>query len=442
MTEIPPARPQLGHNVLAAAESFIRSHPPRSASTGCARIDEQVLKGGFRYGEVTSVAGGAGSGKTLVGRTTVKLISGKNHQASHLHVQVALTPSSLCTDVLPSRSVEGSSLVDTTKLAYHAAASHLLAPSSQKVTGETGDVVIIDTNGSFSPLRLRDVFVYRLRARAQREAVFKQSGYVYQKQGPSERVPEDGLMAEATKLLDRVRVMRVFDLAGVAEAVGEVSEITDRSRSLRVEGPQEGLTPPRRRGAEVEDSEEELEEDEEERRVEVTGYADAGTTFPGASEGPIGMVIIDTIANVVSSLVNKSQTQGQALLVTLMRSLRHLTALHCLCTILTNAAVGTSADSGKNPNFQYEGPADNASLFASTLGRPALGKTFSYLIDTSIFLSSVPKLKDDAIVAFGQTGERRWRNAQVIEILKDRSSAREGQWLGFEIADGVKLTPC
>ena len=343
---------------------------------------------------------------------------------------------------MPFRRLEGNSLVDTIQLAYHAAASHLLAPSSPNVTGETGDVVIIDTNGSFSPLRLRDVFVYRLRARAQREAVLRQSGYVYQKPGPSERVPEDGLMAEATKLLDRVRVMRVFDLAGVAEAVGEVSKIMARSRSPRVEGPQEGLTSPRRRSAQVEVSEEELDEQDAKRRAEVTGSAEARMACPGASEVPIGMVIIDTIANVVSSMVNKSQTQGQALLVSLMRSLRHLTALHCLCTILTNAAVGTSADSRKNPNFHYRGPVDNASLFASTLGRPALGKTFSYLIDTSIFLSSVPKLKDDAIVAFGQTGERRWRNAQVIEILKDRSSGREGQWLGFEIADGVKLIPC
>ena len=253
---------------------------------------------------------------------------------------------------------------------------------------------------------------------------------------------EDGLMAEATKLLDRVRVMRVFDLAGVAEAVGEVSEIMDRSRIVRAERPQEELKLRRRRSAEVEDSEEELDEQDEEYRVEVPRNADARVTCPGTSEVPNGMVIIDTIANVVSSLVNKNQTQGQALLVSLMRSLRHLTSLHRLCTILTNAAVGTSADSRKNPNYQYRGPADNASLFASTLGRPALGKTFSYLIDTSVFLSSVPKLKDDAIVAFGQTGERRWRNAQVIEILKDRSSGREGQWLGFEIADGVKLMPC
>ena len=90
MTEASPARPQLGHNVLAAAESLFKSHPPRYASTGCARIDEQVLKGGFRYGEITSVAGGAGSGKTLVGRTMVDLVSAVYKQSSHLHVQVAL----------------------------------------------------------------------------------------------------------------------------------------------------------------------------------------------------------------------------------------------------------------------------------------------------------------------------------------------------------------
>lgn len=330
--------------------------------------------------------------------------------------------------------------MDTLKLAYHAATSHLLA---RNVIGKTSDVVIVDTNGSFSPLRLRDIFVYRLRARAQREAVLRQSGYVYQKSEASDPVREDGLMAEATNLLDRVRVMRVFDLAGVAEAVGEVSEIMDRTRVVREEGPQERLVPRRRRrSAEVEDSEEEQDEEDEEPQVEVTGNAGARIACTGTPEAPIGMVIIDTMANVVSSLVNKIQTQGQALLGSLMRSLRHLTALHCLCTILTNAAVGTSADSRKNSSYQYRGLADNASLFASTLGRPALGKTFSYLIDTSIFLSSVPKLKDDAMVAFGQTGERRWRHAQVIEILKDRFSGREGQWLGFEIADGVKLIPC
>ena len=76
MTDASPATPQLGHNVLAAAESFIKSPPPRSATTGCARIDEQVLKGGFRYGEVTSVAGAAGSGKTLVSCTVVEFLSG------------------------------------------------------------------------------------------------------------------------------------------------------------------------------------------------------------------------------------------------------------------------------------------------------------------------------------------------------------------------------
>ena len=59
------ARVILGSSLLAVARTHdkLRVSP---ASSGSAIIDEMALDGGFRYGEISSVAGINGTGKTLV----------------------------------------------------------------------------------------------------------------------------------------------------------------------------------------------------------------------------------------------------------------------------------------------------------------------------------------------------------------------------------------
>ncbi len=70
MLEDPPAAPVLlGSNLLTAARAH-EYRRPAPASSGCAVIDEKALDGGFRYGEITSIAGTSGTGKTLVGSIT------------------------------------------------------------------------------------------------------------------------------------------------------------------------------------------------------------------------------------------------------------------------------------------------------------------------------------------------------------------------------------
>lgn len=56
----------LASTLLAAAEAHMKTRPS-SASSGLNILDDLALQGGFRYGEVTSIAGTSGSGKTLVG---------------------------------------------------------------------------------------------------------------------------------------------------------------------------------------------------------------------------------------------------------------------------------------------------------------------------------------------------------------------------------------
>lgn len=293
-------------------------------------------------------------------------------------------------------------------------------------------MAFIDTTGSFSPLRLRDVLVFRLEAKAQRES-YKHSGYMYERASSKAKEAKQGFIDEATALLDRVKVMRVFDLAGVIEAVGEVGEMRERVAQASAKP----ASIARRARDQISDSEEELEEED---KIASGPATVEGEQVAEPQGGQVGIIVIDTITNVVSSLMSKGQTQGQALLASFMRTLYHLTSHHLICTILTNAAVALT--SSNNSEYKRR-PEDNVSIFSSTMGKPALGKTFTYLIDTSIFLSAIPKTMNDAAIAFSERVDgTSFQKAFVLEVLKDRCGMREGRWAAFDILDEVKIVAC
>ena len=261
---------------------------------------------------------------------------------------------------------------------------------------------------------------------------------MYEKRISALQNSKASMIEQASLMLDRVKVMRVFDFAGVVEAVSEVNGLNETITQRPNKPPSVGFE---KRRDEIEDSEEELDEEEEELRGESraanSNVHDIQSSGPQG--GTIGMIVFDTITNVVSAMMVKSQVQGQALLASFMRSLHHLTSRYHICTILTNAAVGHNLSS----NSQYRrGPREDVSIFSSTMGKPALGKTFTFLIDTSIFLSTVPKTSGDATIAFGGGGQASsYQKALIIEVLKDRCGTREGRWAAFEIASEVKIVP-
>lgn len=231
---------------------------------------------------------------------------------------------------------------------------------------------------------------------------------------------------EATSMLDRIKVMRVFDFAGVVEAVGEVRETRERwSLDTKVS------TDTKAGRTEIHDSEEEL---DYESAPLTTSAKDVEKVF----DESVGMIIIDTFTNVVNSMMSKSQVHGQALLASFIRSFHHLTSHYHICTILTNAVVGINPK--KNPEYQWRAD-EHVSIFSSTLGKPALGKTLTYVVDTSILMSILPKTGKDAAVAFGNNPDSSFGRALVLEVIKDKRGAREGRWAAFEIVDAVKLVP-
>lgn len=251
---------------------------------------------------------------------------------------------------------------------------------------------------------------------------------MHEKAHSKERGSRDELIEQATPMLDRVKVMRVFDFAGVVEAVGEIRQTREKS-SQKADISESAKAS---RKSQVYDSEEEPDDDIV-PPLKTTSDNDRG------SDRTIGMVIIDTVTNVISSMMSKSQVHGQAFLASFMRSFCQLTNRYNICTIMVNAVVGLNPT--KNPDYQRR-PDEHVSIFSSTLGKPALGKSFTYLVDTSIFISAVPKTSKDAAIAFGDHPDSPFGKALIIEVNKDRRGAREGRWAAFAIVDGVKLVTC
>ncbi len=115
-----------------------------------------------------------------------------------------------------------------------------------------------------------------------------------------------------------------------------------------------------------------------------------------------------------------------------MRSLRHLTSTHQICTLLLNSAVATNPSESTSFSNRID-DSNNVSIFEAIAGKPALGKTYAHLLDTSLLLSIGPS--HDEVVDGGE-------GMVVLEALYDRFGVRRGRWVGLHVSvsglgDGV-----
>lgn len=275
---------------------------------------------------------------------------------------------------------------------------------------------------------LREVFISRLRAQSERDH-YPHAGYIHEKQRDN---PEDNegqkILDEATAMLDRVKIMRVFDMAGLIESLAEIGEVEKPLQTSR----------PREVGDSDEDS-----GDESLDAVDAVqeNPGQLGRSAATRTARSVNLITVSSITNVISSVVSKNAIQGQAILASFMRSLRHLTLHFQLCTIIVNATVRN--DSQTLNRGRSRGSDVGVSAFASVSGMPALGLSFTHMVDTSVLVSKLPKNKVDASLAYGSNlRSRQWQNAFIMEVLKDRCGTREGSWAAFEIVSNVKLAAC
>lgn len=134
---------------------------------------------------------------------------------------------------------------------------------------------------------------------------------MYERQVPTSEPSDESTLDEATSMLDRVKVMRVFDFSGLAEAVGEVAEACDDAGSHF-----RGFADVQKaRKFSVADSEEEIDEEDElqdEQSESSQRGTDKASLRPVSEQRDrIGMLFVDTVANIIGMAMAKSQAQGE-----------------------------------------------------------------------------------------------------------------------------------
>lgn len=297
-------------------------------------------------------------------------------------------------------------------------------------------------------------------------------------------------------MLDRVKIMRVFDFAGLMEAVGEIGGVC---RELEREGGDQGRNDLMAREEVItkelageesggvagvadsahEGNHEERHDAARKRKrwmiadsqaddygdalndLELEMVMDEGASVqetnpspqqsappshapsppqelsphrPSSPNNPQTLLILSSLPRLLSPIMHTNHIRGHALLVHLLRSLRHLTQSHQLCCLILNSVVGGSsrtdtdprtAGSGDNPGNKEKGE-EGVSIFSDNGAlRPALGKTFAWRLDVSLLVSTIGR------GGGGQEGRGKG-GTSVCEVVSDRFGAKAGRWCVLE----------
>lgn len=232
----------------------------------------------------------------------------------------------------------------------------------------------------------------------------------------------------AVQVLGRVRIMKAFDFVGLTECVAELREHLETDAHPRPSQETQAQQPPRGTVGDSEDEDEMLDSPSPPKDRK----ASPPSKSPPKPKQNSNLLIMDNISHVTLPLLKNSHVQGQALLTSFMRSLAHLTRTHQLCTVVHNAASAYT-----------QAAEDRPSIFSSCTLRPALGRTFAYLVDVHYLLHRVPLEAEDAKGVYStqepsrMAGQR--KVVSVLEVLTDRHSNRVGRWAAFQPDTDGKL---
>ncbi|KAG2147684.1 P-loop containing nucleoside triphosphate hydrolase protein [Suillus clintonianus] len=130
--------------------------------------------------------------------------------------------------------------------------------------------------------------------------------------------------------------------------------------------------------------------------------------------GPtIRLVVLDSITPLLLPFLSAVSSQGHAMMTTFMRQLRELAQTFGITIIVIN---GTSAAA----------PFNQSSAFASTIRKPALGPSFTFMTDCTLWLSKTKDLPDSE----GSF------SVHVAEVFRSRTT-RSKTWCTFKFSHDV-----
>ena len=263
--------------------------------------------------------------------------------------------------------------------------SHLLTSANATAT-------IIDTALSFDVRKLNKLLLARLRGETE----------------ASER---------AMKALDRVKIMKVFDFEGLTDSISELRNSLDGIPSDA--NPTATVTPPPRGTVgDSEDEDEMLDSPSPPLELQAPILKNNATHVDLASS----LLLIDSISHVASPMMRNRYAEGQALLISFMRSLNHLTTRHQLLTLLLNDAMAKT-------NIKDESP----SIFSTCKVRPALGRSFEHMLDTHLLVRRTEVKAANKQRGHQAGGDFDEQLVSVAEVLQERYSGAFERWTAFTV---------
>lgn len=271
--------------------------------------------------------------------------------------------------------------------------SHLLSSPSVTAT-------VIDTALSFDVRKLHQLLVSRLRGQVAAEQL-------------------------AMQALERLNIMKVFDFEGLAESILELrSSLEGDPRNAQ--RPMTGQKPPRGTIGDSEDEDEMLDSPSPPPELQVRLFSSNTDKYLNTN----GLLIIDSISQVAAPMMRNRYVEGQALLISFMRSLTHLTRANGLLTIMLN-------DATTRPNDKDELP----SIFTICKARPALGRSFEHMLDTHLLVHRASATTTNQQLGRSQSTTKAGGSkiVSVAEVLQNRHGGALGRWVAFTADEGGDL---
>ncbi|GIZ39807.1 hypothetical protein CKM354_000317600 [Cercospora kikuchii] len=215
---------------------------------------------------------------------------------------------------------------------------------------------------------------------------------------------------DAMEPLKRLKISKVFDRIGMMEAVAELGEEFNSEKEQEQQRPAEMIKPQK---STIEDS-----EDEEDILDESPEKSPSRPSTPAPSFSPKRLLIVDSISHVMTPVIKNDHTQGQALLTSLLRSIKEVTQQYNLCTIVLGEA-----------GFKLVSEDETLSRFKSCRIKPAVGYGLGYLVDVHFYLHQLPSRTVSQKVRAGQ------QPIHVLEIVEEREGNRQWSWAAFRFTE-------
>ncbi|KAF9069223.1 P-loop containing nucleoside triphosphate hydrolase protein [Rhodocollybia butyracea] len=143
----------------------------------------------------------------------------------------------------------------------------------------------------------------------------------------------------------------------------------------------------------------------------------------------IKCVVIDSITPLLGVYLSAASSQGHAIMAGLMHSLRHLAIRYSLLVLVVNNATLMRAPPGLGRPASREPVSNPYSAFESTIRKPALGPSFTFMTDATLWLFCWPEQTD---------GEA--QSIYIVEVFRSKFSISNA-WNTFKISPtGILLS--